>query len=88
MRSRRKAFNQATLLVCNDPIFGSGYKPSLAGFTSMILFAMAGMAIFLVRLAPHAGHASLTTMAAVDLPAFGFVFDQQLHGIGSRALPV
>ena len=34
-------------------------------------------AFFLYRLDPHAGHASLTTIAAVDLPDFRMVFDQQ-----------
>ncbi|MDP9145257.1 MAG: hypothetical protein M3N43_11270 [Actinomycetota bacterium] len=44
----QQVFNQGTLLVCNDTVFGSGHNLSLARFTLMILFAMAGMAIFLV----------------------------------------
>jgi hypothetical protein len=33
--------------------------------------------LFLYRLDPHAGHASLMSMAAVGLPVFESVFDQQ-----------
>jgi hypothetical protein len=44
----QQVFNQGTLLVCNDAVFGSGYKLALARFTLMILFAIAAMAFFLV----------------------------------------
>jgi hypothetical protein len=40
--------NQRALLVSNDAAFGAGHKLTSARSTVMILFAMAGMTIFLV----------------------------------------
>ena len=37
----------------------------------MILLAVAGMTLFLYRFDPHAGHASLMTMASIGLPNIG-----------------
>jgi hypothetical protein len=42
----------------------------------MILLTMAGMAIVLIPVDPHVGHASLMSMAAGGLPAVGTIFDQ------------
>jgi hypothetical protein len=43
----------------------------------MILFAMAGMAIFLYRGDLYSGHVSFMTMTSVGIPGFATVFDQQ-----------
>src|SRR5918996_558376 len=40
--------NQGALLVRNNSVFGSGNKLAVTPFTLMILFAMAGMTIFLM----------------------------------------
>jgi hypothetical protein len=74
----QQVFNQGALLVRNATVFGGRHELVLARFTLMILFAMVGMAtFFLYRVDPYFGHASLTSIAAVGLPAFGSVFDQQ-----------
>jgi len=44
----QQVFNQRALLVRNDVVFGAGHKLASTLFTLMILFAGAGMAIFLV----------------------------------------
>jgi len=44
----QQVFNQRALLVRDDVVFGAGHKLASTLFTLMILFAGAGMAIFLV----------------------------------------
>ena len=44
----QQVFNHGALLVCTTTVFGRGHKLALARLTLMIVFAMAGMAIFLV----------------------------------------
>jgi len=46
----QQVFNHGALLIRNATVVGRGNKLALAGFTLTILFAMAGMAIFLVPL--------------------------------------
>ena len=46
----QQVFNHSALRFRNEVVFGRGPKLALAGFTLMILFAVAGMAIFLVPL--------------------------------------
>ncbi len=46
----QQVFNQCAPLVRNDGSINAGTKLALACFTLMILFTMAGMAIFLVPL--------------------------------------
>jgi hypothetical protein len=41
-------FNQRALLVSNEGVFGRGNKLAVARFTLVNLFAIAGMAIFLI----------------------------------------
>jgi len=57
-------------------------------FTLLMLFTMEGMAIFLSRCAPHAGHTSLMTIIAIGLLDVRVVFGQQEHGIIEPAFPV
>jgi hypothetical protein len=84
----QQMFHHGAPLNRNAAVFGRGTELAFARLTLMMLFPMAGMAIFLYRLDPHAGHTSLRSMAAVGLPSFGSVFDQQKHGTEARALPV
>jgi hypothetical protein len=42
----QQVFNQRTLLVRNEGVFSSGNKLAVARFALVILFAIAGMAIF------------------------------------------
>src|ERR671914_1703316 len=44
----QQVFNQRALLVRYDVVFGAGHKLASTRFALMILFAAAGMAIFLV----------------------------------------
>ena len=46
----QQVFNHSALRFRNEVVFGRGPKLALASFTLMILFAVAGMAIFLVPL--------------------------------------
>ena len=57
-------FNQCAPLVSHDGSINAGTQLALACFILMMLFTMVGMAIFLYRFAPHAGHASLMTLVS------------------------
>jgi hypothetical protein len=59
-------FDLHALLVENAAVQGVGGALAMARFTLLMLFAMAGMTIFFVSGDPHAGHASLLTIAAGD----------------------
>jgi len=72
----QQVFNHGALLIRNATVVGRRTKLALVGFTLMMLFAMAVWLFFLYRFDPHAGHASLMTMASVGLPDVDTVFGQ------------
>jgi hypothetical protein len=84
----QQVFHEGAPLVRNATVFGRRDNLTFARLTLMILLTMAGMAMFLIPVDPHVGHASLMSMAAGGLPAVGTIFDQPSHGTKSRASPV
>jgi hypothetical protein len=68
-------FDHSALLVGNATVFGRGDKLALARFTLMILFAMTGVAIFLVPGGSTCWARVSDDHGCCSLPAIESVFD-------------